>query len=102
MKVIQTPGLSPIYLQWADNDRISDLSKRLGLSETEVIQHALRFYENALDEADATKPTVLKEGYCPICDETIKLHVYDSDSTFNCTLCGHHIALRKVINEGCL
>ena len=35
----------------------------------------------------------LKTGYCPICDETIK--VYSDDSMCNCPICGHHIALHK-------
>lgn len=52
MRVVETPGLSPIWLQWEDNNRITDLTKRLGLSETEVIQHALKFYEDALNYSD--------------------------------------------------
>ena len=47
MRVVQTPGLSPIWLQWNDNDRITVLSKYLGISETEVIQRALKFYEES-------------------------------------------------------
>ena len=55
MRVIETPGLSPIWLQWEDNNRITDLSKRLGLSETEVIQRALRFFEKSLVDIDDSR-----------------------------------------------
>ena len=48
MRVIQTPGLDPIWLQWRDNSRITYLAHKLGISETEVIQHALKYYENSL------------------------------------------------------
>ena len=48
MRVVQTPGLDPIWLQWGDNSRITYLTYRLGISETEVIQRALKYYEKSL------------------------------------------------------
>lgn len=53
MRVVEIPGLSPIWLQWNDNGRITNLSKCLGISETEVIQRALKYYEESLDNTIA-------------------------------------------------
>ena len=53
--VIEVPRMDPIWLQAADYDRIVNLSKRLHISETEVIQAALKCYEDCLDAVDKSR-----------------------------------------------
>ena len=36
----------------------------------------------------------LKAGFCPICDELVR--VYTDDSSCECPDCGHHIAVAEV------
>lgn len=45
----------PIRLQLSDHDRLYNLSKRLGVTETEVFQGALKFYEDGLDAVAASR-----------------------------------------------
>lgn len=46
--VIEAPYISPIWLSGDDSVRIQDLSARLGISESEVVQQALKFYEDGV------------------------------------------------------
>ena len=50
--VIEAPCMSPIWLQAADYDRIRNLSEREGVSEGEVIQRALKWYDDCLSVAE--------------------------------------------------
>lgn len=51
-RVIEAPGMSPLWLRHIDYGRIDRLSKQLGVSEGEVIQKALEWYEDCITIAD--------------------------------------------------
>lgn len=49
--VILAPYIDRIYLSGDDSIRIQDLSLRLGIPVSEVIQKALKFYEDGVPKA---------------------------------------------------
>lgn len=52
MVVLEAPRMDPIWLSGQDYDRIRDLSVRERISETEVVQRALKWYEDCLTVAE--------------------------------------------------
>lgn len=81
-KVIEAPDMGPIWLQRSDYGRISNLSKRLGISETEVIQNALKSYENTL-VADVAY--VCDGRVCDLCSYSECHHTLDIHHAKNFT-----------------
>lgn len=75
-RIIEAPRMGPIWLQGADYNRICDLSKRLCISETEVLQRALKCFEYVLDNEVAYVCDGKKCETCPglECHHTLDIH----------------------------
>ena len=61
-RVIEAPGMGPIWLSGADYGRIRRLAERLNMSETEVIQTALRSIDDALTVKRIDPEVISDEG----------------------------------------